>query len=340
VFAAAIIAALLLAVVAALDVKVAAAGWLVGFVFWCGPPVGSLVWMMIHRLTGGRWGIALHDTFATNAALVPVLGVLLIPALVATPVLYSWAHGGGSVLPSVAHIYLNVPSFIARSIIAFAGWTILAVAVPRTDGARGTLLAALGLVFYCVLISLVPVDWILSLEHPFVSESFGASLAITQLVAALAWIAVLAPSENEGVEGDLGGLLLAMVLAITYVDFMALLVIWYGDLPDRVFWFVERDRAPWSLLAMLAFVLGSGVPIILLLLARVRNSGSALRVVGGIELVGLAAYNMYLVVPPFGWPALVAAALALVAIGAFLLGLLLADVPAIALGARRSSHVR
>ena len=338
--ATAVIAVVLLAIVAALDVKAAAAGWLSGFVFWCGPPLGSLVLMMIHRLTGGRWGIALNRTFATNAALVPVMGVLLIPCLVAMPIIYSWTRGGGGVIPSVAHIYLNIPSFVTRSVIAFAGWTALALAVPRMTGPGGMLLSALGLVFYCVLISLVPVDWILSLEHPFISESFGASVAITQLFAALAWIALLAPPEGEGVASDIGALLLAMVLAITYVDFMALLVIWYGDLPDRVFWFVERDKTPWSLLAMIAFVCGSVVPIISLLLGRVRSSRFALRIVGGIALFGLAAYEVYLVAPPFGWTALVCAVLSLIAIGSLFLCLLLAGAPAIALGERSSSHVR
>jgi hypothetical protein len=177
-------------------------------------------------------------------------------------------------------------------------------------------------VFYGILISLVPIDWILSLEYPFVSESFGASVAITQLMAALAWAAVVGLSEDDGIEGDLGGLLLAMVLAITYVDFMAVLVIWYGDLPDRIFWFVLRDKAPWLLLAIVAFVLGSVVPIVSLLFARVRHGRDALRVVGAIALIGLAAYYSYLIVPPFGWVALVAAALALVAIGGLIAGLM------------------
>src|SRR5262249_40456832 len=183
-------------------------------------------------------------------------------------------------IASVRAIYLNVPSFVARSAVAFIGWSVLAFALPRTDGPRATLLAAVGLVFYSVLISLVPVDWILSLEHPFISESFGASVAITQLYAALAWVAIVSPAMNTRVAADLGGLLLAMALAITYVDFMAVLVIWYGDLPDHVFWFVEREKLPWSALALIAFVLGSVVPILSLLLARVRNSPRALRIVG------------------------------------------------------------
>jgi hypothetical protein len=333
------IAALLLVALAAFAPKAAAAGWLTGFVFWCGPPLGSLAWKMIHRTTGGHWGIALDGVFTPASAMIPILALLLIPTLFALPVLYPWVHGGGNIIPSVARVYLNVPAFVARSVVAFAGWSVLAVVLPRTSGPPGTLLAAVGLVFYGVLISLVSVDWILSLEHPFVSESFGASVAVTQLIAALAWAAVLAPPESVGVEGDIGALLLATVLGITYLDFMAVLVIWYGDLPDKVFWFVQRDEWPWLLLGVLAFVLVSLIPIALLLLTRMRNSREGLRVIGAIELVGLAVYDAYLIVPPFGWPAAIAAAIALIAIGATFARLLHTGVPAIIAHRRRSADV-
>jgi hypothetical protein len=42
----------------------AAAGWLIGFLFWSQIPVGSLVLSMIHTLTGGRWGFALRPVLA------------------------------------------------------------------------------------------------------------------------------------------------------------------------------------------------------------------------------------------------------------------------------------
>ena len=338
-FLVAAIAAGLIAFLATIQIKAAAAGWLAAFVFWCGPPIGSLLWMMIHRLTGGRWGFALGPVFAPTAMLVPLVAVLLIPVLVAMPALYSWMHGGSDVIPSVAHIYLNPPAFIIRSVIAFAGWTVLALALPRLRGGGATLLAALGLVFYGVPISLVPVDWILSLEHPFISESFGASVAVTHLMAALAWVALLAPRESEAVTSDLGALLLAMALSITYIDFMALLVIWYGDLPDKVFWFTQRTHFPWSMLAYVAFICGSALPIILLLFARIRANRTALRIVGAIVLFGLAVYDIYLVVPPFGLMALLAATLGILAIGCLVLGLSLVSIPAMAPG-QRGSHVR
>jgi hypothetical protein len=306
-----------LVAVATFAPRTAAAGWLVGFVLWSQIPVGSLVLMMIHRLTGGHWGEALHPAFASAARFVPLLFVLIVPIFVAIPLLAPWAHPHGDVKADVISYYLNQPFFIGRSLIAIAGWSALAFLLPRIAGPSGQFLAALGLVFHAVVISAVSVDWILSIEPPFISSSFGASVAITQLIAALAWAVRWTPRtpDNPVVAGDIGGLLLAFVLAITYVDFMAFLVMWYSDLPSRMSWFVERDHFPWTLLAAGAFIFVSVVPMLALLLARVRNDFRELRAVAISVLAGLALYYAWLIAPPFRGRVLAAAVLAIIAIG-------------------------
>jgi hypothetical protein len=305
-----------LVAVATFAPRTAAAGWLVGFVLWSQIPIGSLVLMMIHRLTGGRWGEALHPAFTSAARFVPLLFVLIVPIFVAIPLLTPWAHHHGDVKADVVSYYLNQPFFIGRSLIAIAGWSALAFLLPRIAGPSGQALAALGLVFHAVVISAVSVDWVLSIEPPFISSSFGASVAITQLIAALAWaVRWSPPAQEDVVAGDIGGLMLAFVLAITYVDFMAFLVMWYSDLPSWMSWFVERDHFPWTLLAAGTFVLGSAAPILALLLARVRNGVRELRAVAISVLAGLALYYAWLIAPPFSGRALAAAVLAIIAIG-------------------------
>jgi hypothetical protein len=114
--------------------------------------------------------------------------------------------------------------------------------------------------------------------------------------------------------------LLATILGITYIDFMAVLVIWYGDLPREEVWFVARNHLPWSALAIAAFLLSSLLPVLALLLSRVRNRAHPLRVVGGCVLIGLACYDAYLIAPPSPGFALLAAVLAIVGIGLALIG--------------------
>ena len=150
----------------------------------------------------------------------------------------------------------------------------------------------------------------------------------------------MAPAPaNDPAIGDLGALLLATVLGITYIDFMAVLVIWYGDLPREEAWFVARDSLPWSALAAAAFILVSLLPILALLLSRVRNARKPLRAVGLCILAGLACYDAYLIAPPSGALALLSGLMAIVGIGLGYCGLLLSGMTAL-IAAREPADVR
>jgi len=298
--------------------KAAAGGWLAAFLFWSGIPLGSLLLMMIHALTGGRWGARFAPEFITAAAALPLMALLSIPILAALPAFYPWVFGHGGAHPDVHRWYLNAPFFIARTALAFAGWSALAFLLPRLAGSAQTIVAGLGLIFYGVSISVVGYDWVLSLAPPFVSSSFGATLAFAQLASALAFTAIAARDDGDPAFGDLGGLMLAALLGLTYVNFMALLIVWYGDLPERVQWFVDRTQAPWTVLAVLAFMLGAIIPILALFLSRWRRSPQALRAIGLIALTGIALFDACLVGPAFDPLALGAAAVAAIAIGALL----------------------
>lgn len=303
--------------------KAAAGGWLAAFVFWSGISIGSITAMMIHALTGGRWGARFAAVFIPSAAAIPLMAVLFVPVLVAPSRFYPWASTPEHIAPDVLRYYLNVPYFIGRSAIAFCLWILLAFLLPRLAGPPAVLVAAVGLAFFALIIGPIGVDWILSLEPVFISDSFGASLAITQLASAFAWALIVSSGREEDIGlGDLGGLLLATLLGITYMNFIAVLVIWYGDLPHRVFWFVNRDPWPWKATGAFAFIFASAVPIFALFLERVRTTRRGLRIVGVVTLVGLAGYYAYLVAPPFGVLSLGAALLSALAIGALFVALL------------------
>ncbi|HZT24890.1 MAG TPA: hypothetical protein VFA57_04215 [Pseudolabrys sp.] len=311
-------AAAMLAIAVAFP-RIAAAGWLIAFVYVSSIAFGSLELSFIYRLTGGHWGEALRPFFERAAVCIPLLAILFIPVLIAIPSLYPWTAGRGDIKPDVIAYYLNSGSFIGRTVFTFVVFGAVALLLPRIGGKPGTLLAAAGFVLYAFMISLVSIDWILSAEPVFISTSFGASIAITQILAALAFCALAGPIPDERAARDVGGLTLAVVLGLTYIDFMAVLVLWYGDLPDKIDWFVRRGFAPWKWLAVFAFAFGSVFPILALLLERVRASRAALRAVGLCILIGLAFYDSYLLAPAYGAWALGAAALAVLALGCALI---------------------
>ena len=174
-----VIAATALVVVTLFNTKIAAAGWLVGYAFWSQVLIGSLLLQMIHRLTAGRWGEIVAPALVPTAAAIPMLFLLLIPLFVAIPTLYPWAHHAAGIKPDVVSRYLNTPFFVIRSLVAIAGWCALFPPAASVGGPRPAL-AALGFAFHGIVVSSIAIDWYLSLEAPFTSSSFGASVAVSQ----------------------------------------------------------------------------------------------------------------------------------------------------------------
>ena len=295
-----------------------AQGWLVAFVFWSGIPVGSLVLLLIHRLTGGRWGERLAPALRPAASAAPLALLAFIPVAVGLEKIFPWAAHAGAVPPGVSH-YLNAPLFLARAVLALGGWSILAVLVVQGRCTR--LIAGLGLAFYGLTISLVSVDWILSIEPPFTSTAFAACIAIQQLLSALAFTALAAPEEpGDPATGDLAGLILAALLGVVYIAFMSYVVAWYGNLPEKAAWYLRRGVDGWAWTIGAAVALGAALPFWLLLTSRVRRSRRALRLVGALVLLGVWLHVVWLLAPAFHPDAIVAAMIALAVLAFLSLG--------------------
>jgi hypothetical protein len=273
-------------------------GWLVAFATWSLVPIGSMVLLLIHYLTGGEWGYAAAPVLRPAAAMVPLVALAFVPVLVALPEIYSWAADPSTIPADVARWYLNEPSFLIRAVITLGGWSLLGILFAAGLGSR--LLAGLGLAFFGLTISFVAVDWYLSIEPHYVATAFAAMIAIQQLLAALAVTAVIGTPAIDGkVAGDLGALLIATLLGVVYLELMTFVVAWYGDLPEKSVWFLERSGFGWISVLITAIVAGAVLPFAMLLVNAVRRSRLGLRVAGGLILFGTILHISWLLVPAF-----------------------------------------
>jgi hypothetical protein len=273
-------------------------GWLVAFAMWSLVPVGSMTLLLIHRLTGGEWGQAAAPILRPAAAMFPLVAVAFVPVLVGMPDIYPWAADPSTIPTDVARWYLSEPTFALRAIIALAGWSV--VGVVFAVGLGSPLLAGLGLAFYGLTITLVAVDWYLSLEPHYVSSAFAAMIAIQQLLAALAVTALIGTPRIEGkVAGDLGALLITALLGVVYLELMTFVVAWYGDLPATAVWFVKRAGWGWIAILTAAIAFGALLPFGMLLVKAIRCSRRGLRVAGSLILFGSILHLLWLLVPAF-----------------------------------------
>jgi len=286
-------------------------GWLIGFVAVSCPMLGALAAVLVHRLTGGTWGEAFAPELTAAARSTPLLCLYVLPVLFGAPLIYRWAAMPGALDAEVHRYFLNMPLFVLRSVVALIGWSAISLSLPRIAGPHGRLGAGLGLVFHGIAVSVVAVDWVLSVLPGWTSSNFGMDLAVQQLAAAFAWAGLLgARRVQAGSVADLTGLLFAAILGLTYLEFMSFLVVWYGDRPPLDAWYLLRAKPPWQTPVWIALALGI-VATVALIVRRMIGPRRALQIASAAVLAGLLAYQVWLLAPQFGPTCLLPATMAL-----------------------------
>jgi hypothetical protein len=219
--------------------------------------------------------------------------------------------------------YLNVPFFIGRAVLYFAVWLFCMFMLNRYSAAQdrgeagvhpgdtrpARVVAAPGLLAYALTSTFASVDWMMSIDAHWFSTIYGLLLIVGQGLSAFAFvIAMLALlSGTEPVATyltsrhfhDYGKLLLAFVMLWAYFSFSQFLIIWGGNLPEEVGWYVERFRGPWGYVALLIVVGHFALPFTLLLSRNLKKRGSLLAKVAIGILVMRLVDLIWLVEPSY-----------------------------------------
>jgi len=159
-------------------------------------------------------------------------------------------------------------------------------ATTRADSVRFRTVSAPGLLFLVLTVTFASVDWIMSLDPEWFSTIFGLlTIAGWGLTSFALTIVVLAKIQGSGGATDilkprhfhdLGKLMLAFVMLWAYLSFSQFLIIWSGNLPEEIPWYVKRTTGSWGYVAI-ALVLGHFVlPFVLLLSQDLKKRGKLL----------------------------------------------------------------
>ena len=306
--------------------------YLVGYVFWLAIPFGCLGIMMLHHLTGGGWGIMIRRVLEAGARTLPLIVVLGLPVILGLDHLYEWArpeHVAHDELLQHKAPYLNARSFALRAIVYAALLGILTYLLTRWSSAQDETgapglkkklrnLSAPGLIVYSIVASFFAIDWMMSLEPHWFSSIYGiyfigttclAATAFTILVAAfLAGREPLAAVFRKKHFFDYGNLMFAFVMLWAYFSVSQLIIIWSGNLPEEITWYVHRMKGGWRTLALGLAILHFALPFVLLI---TRTAKGSIRILAWIAALVLAMrWVDYLwqlrppfheVGPPFHW---------------------------------------
>jgi hypothetical protein len=295
--------------------------YLSGYLFVLGPALGSLAIVMLHNMTGGAWGFAIRRLLEAAMRTLPLVGVAFLPIALGVHQLYEWSHADVIAAdPILQHkaVYLNVPFFLARALAYFALWAGLALFMVRLSERydRKLSLKALrrlksasgfGLAAYVLSMSFASFDWGMSLEPHWFSTIYGVHFIVGQglstlcfAILAAAFLARHEPFSRWLVPQhfhDLGNLTLAFVMLWAYVSFSQFLIIWSGNLPEEIPWYLARIGPAWQGLALLLVVFHFAVPFVILL---VRGSKKNARVLARLAaaLLVLRFLDVYWQIAP------------------------------------------
>lgn len=305
-----------------LDLRLALAAWLTAALVILGLPLGAMTLLMIHGLTGGRWGEAMKPPLRATVATLPLALLFLLPPLLRPDLVFPWAAADAGALPEVVRAklaYLNVPFLLARFACCAAVWLAMAYFVLqwtdpdfRRASTRGF---ALGLILHGAAVTVFSTDWMLSLDPEFTStvyamleasgEAVGAAALALLVLAATRAIEAVPGGEEDAVLGeDIANMLFGFMLTFAYLAFMQWLVVWAGDLPNDIGWYLRRASGGWRVLLWLAVLLQFALPFAGFLTRAVKRSHRGLVWLAVCVLAGHVLETAWRVRPALAEPRL------------------------------------
>lgn len=298
--------------------------YLVGFIFWTGITVGSLALLMLQHLTGGAWGLIIRRVLEASTRTLPLILLLFVPVVVGLNQIYPWTNGAEmnqvpALREKAAH-YLNPPFFIARALVYFAIWSLLAVLLnwlslqqDRTNDStvkkRLQIVSGPGLGALILTITFAAIDWVMSLDPAWSSTIFGlifvASWSLSALafgILSMSWLSKREPMNavvRTSHFHDWGNLLLALVMLWTYFAFSQYLIIWSANLPEETVWYVARKHGGWGVIALGIVILQFVFPFMTLLSRAAKESSQKLAMLAVLILAMRVVDVIWLIEPSY-----------------------------------------
>jgi hypothetical protein len=269
-------------------------GYLLAFMAWLGVTLGSMAILMIRHLTGGGWGVVVRRIMGAAMRCIPLMALFFVPLLFGLPRLYIWARPLETIsdaklrahLQDIAKSYLSVHGFIWRAVMYFAVWNLLSFLLTkwseegdrpgaRDNTARFKAVSGPGLILYAFTISFAAIDWVMSIDPTWISTIYGLLFLIGEVLSAMCFAVVIErilfryKPMSELLRPDFvhdhGKWMLVFIMVWAYFSFSQWLIIWAGNLPDEITWYMARLSHGWAYIGLSLALFHFAVPFIVLL---------------------------------------------------------------------------
>jgi hypothetical protein len=216
---------------------------------------------------------------------------------------------------------LNPVSFVWVSVICFAiwwfyTWRLTSLGARRdSEGPETTPfwikklenISGPGIVVYAITMTAASIYWVMSMDPTWFSTVYGLLFLVGQGFQVLAFSIIVSLSLSKAEpfhtllrqteQHDMGKLTFAFVMLNIYLAFGQFLIIWSGNLPNEINWYLDRIRGGWGVIITLDFIFHWLIPFTLLLSRDLkRNKKRLIRVCQW--MVFAKAFDLFWLIEP------------------------------------------
>jgi hypothetical protein len=166
-----------------------------------------------------------------------------------------------------------------------------------------------GILVYSLTMTASVIYWVMSMDPTWYSSVYGLLFLVGQgySVLALSIIVAISLSKAEPFktilrqteQHDLGKFTFAFVMLNIYLAFSQFLIIWSGNLPEEIPWYLDRIRGGWGVIITLDFLFHWLIPFTLLLSRDIKRNKKRLVWVCAWMLFAKAFDLFWLIEPNF-----------------------------------------
>ncbi len=296
--------------------------YLVAFLWVLGPTTGCMALMMIHHMSGGAWGLGVRRIYEAAARNVVLMAILFVPIVIGMTHIFVWTHADLVAKdPILKHKepYLNASFFVIRAAIYFLIWGALTFILsgwsraqdftptPPPADRKFRNLSGPGILIYAITITFASFDWVMSVDPHWYSTVYGLLFMVGQGLTGMAFTAIISfivsrrPPMDHVISPekthDYGKLMLAFTMLWAYLAYSQFLIIWSGNLPEEVTYYVRRLHTDWSWLSWIILFGVFVIPYCLLLSRDLKRSASRLAYLGIFVFV-MRYVDLYWMITP------------------------------------------
>jgi hypothetical protein len=297
------------------------------FMFLLSIGLGSLFFVALEYLTGAVWSVPFRRIAEYLSGLLYIAPIFAIPALMIGVFghtdMFEWTHVevvANDPFLSQKAPYLNPTFFLGRTVVILSLFMIFRFLIIRnsqkqdeTGDAKlsrtNVKLSAAFMFVFALGITLIAIDYMMSLEPHWFSTMFGVYYFAGTFFCTMAAIAIfsvylnkdglLIPGINQNHYYSVGALMFAFTAFWGYIAFSQFMLIAYANIPEETFWFLPRMdlSSGWGYVSIGLIFVHFVIPFAMMIQRPSKQNPSRLKFMGMWFLLA-HLYDLYWVIYP------------------------------------------